>query len=183
MQLKNSSTPLTTKGSANIIVFIVLLVTLGGAVVYFKSFPLRIPTPTEQPQVLNMEKSTTSVPRTVENIVSTNSVPEIPEKATSCLQDTDCILVPIIEKPETKADGPLVEENIDVGKCDPRRWSDAMMFVDENNPDMCRLQDSVSSHALRACYVPRTLKIIRWSEIIKKSNNYCKLEFYDTGGM
>jgi hypothetical protein len=37
MQPKNSSTPLATKDSATIIVFIILLLTLGGAVWYFKS--------------------------------------------------------------------------------------------------------------------------------------------------
>lgn len=51
MQTQNSLTSLATKGSAIIIVFIILLLTLGGAAVYFKNFPLeKLPTgePTEQ---------------------------------------------------------------------------------------------------------------------------------------
>jgi hypothetical protein len=40
-QSKNSSISLATGGFANMIVFVIFLVTMGGAVAYFKNFPLR----------------------------------------------------------------------------------------------------------------------------------------------
>jgi hypothetical protein len=54
-QSKNSSTPLITGGFANMIIFIIFLLTMGGTVVYFKNFPLE-KLPVENVQKENMEK-------------------------------------------------------------------------------------------------------------------------------
>jgi hypothetical protein len=59
MQTKNSSTPLTTKGPVNIVVFIVLLLTLGGAAVYFKNFPMT-KAPATEPKLVETKESPVS---------------------------------------------------------------------------------------------------------------------------
>jgi hypothetical protein len=66
-QNQNSSTLLTTGGFANMIVLVIFLLTIGGAVLYFKNFPLtKMPVvqPTEQPQAV------------VEKEVATNGIPQ-----------------------------------------------------------------------------------------------------------
>lgn len=69
MQTQNSSTSLTTKGSATIVVFVILLFTLVGTAVYFKNFPITNVL-VAQPQSQTEVKTTTTTPIVVENKTS-----------------------------------------------------------------------------------------------------------------
>ena len=72
-QPQNSSTPITTRGFANIAVFIVLLVVLGGTVAYFKNFPMtQAPAkqPTDSTQEAETQKQNVKTQLPIENTVS-----------------------------------------------------------------------------------------------------------------
>lgn len=102
-QNQNSSTRLTTGGFANIAVFIILLFTMGGAVVYFKNFPpekLPAGEPIEQSQVAETKESGENIVEEKPQNTESTTHPITPvtqadlkaarESYKECSIDTDC---------------------------------------------------------------------------------------------